>query len=140
MAAFLYRMAGSPAYTPPSKSPFKDVSTNYVFYKEISWLASQGITTGWPDGTFRPSASVERGQMAAFMYRMAGSPAYTPPSKSPFKDVSTNYVFYRQVAWMNDQKIAKGWDDGTFRPSASVERGQMAAFLYRYDHEVLGNR
>ncbi|MEV8165959.1 S8 family serine peptidase [Rothia kristinae] len=140
MAAFLYRMAGSPAYTPPSKSPFKDVSTNYVFYKEISWLASQGITTGWPDGTFRPSASVERGQMAAFMYRMAGSPAYTPPAKSPFKDVSTNYVFYRQVAWMNDQKIAKGWNDGTFRPSASVERGQMAAFLYRYDHEVLGNR
>ena len=140
MAAFFYRMAGSPQYTPPATSPFKDVPTDYVFYKEIAWMHSQGIANGWDDGTFRPAASVERGQMAAFFYRMAGSPQYTPPATSPFKDVPTDYVFYKEIAWMHSQGIANGWDDGTYRPSASIERGQMAAFIFRFDQQVLNNK
>ena len=32
-------------------------------------MAEQGITTGWPDGTFRPYDPVNRDQMAAFIYR-----------------------------------------------------------------------
>ena len=135
MAAFLYRMAGSPQYTPPTKSPFKDVPTNHVFYKEIAWMSEQGITKGWPDGTFRPTQQINRDQMAAFFYRMAGSPAYTAPKASPFKDVPTNHVFYKEIAWMNSQGIAKGWPDGTFRPYQPVKRDQMAAFLYRYDQQ-----
>ncbi|RLY94090.1 subtilisin [Kocuria tytonicola] len=133
MAAFLYRMAGSPQYTAPSKSPFKDVPTNHVFYKEISWLSEQGITKGWSDGTFRPTQQISREQMAAFFYRMAGSPAYTAPKVSPFKDVPTHHVFYKEISWMNSQGIAKGWPDGTFRPTQAVKRDQMAAFLFRYD-------
>ncbi|WP_058955137.1 S8 family serine peptidase [Kocuria rhizophila] len=135
MAAFLYRMAGSPQYTPPTKSPFKDVPTSHVFYKEIAWMSEQGITKGWSDGTFRPTQQINRDQMAAFFYRMAGSPAYTAPKASPFKDVPTNHVFYKEIAWMNSQGIAKGWSDGTFRPYQPVKRDQMAAFLYRYDQQ-----
>ena len=75
MAAFFYRMAGSPAYEAPLASPFKDVKAGDVFYKEISWLASQGITTGWleADGTrsYRPVTPVKRDVMAAFIYRYA---------------------------------------------------------------------
>ncbi|MDO4918069.1 S8 family serine peptidase [Kocuria sp.] len=133
MAAFLYRMAGSPQYTPPTKSPFKDVPTSHVFYKEISWMSEQGITKGWSDGTFRPNQSISREQMAAFFYRMAGSPAYTAPKTSPFKDVPTTHVFYKEISWMNAQGIGRGWPDGTFRPTQPVQRDQMAAFLYRYD-------
>ena len=133
MAAFLYRMAGSPQYTPPTKSPFKDVPTSHVFYKEISWMSEQGITKGWPDGTFRPDQQISREQMAAFFYRMAGSPAYTAPAKSSFKDVRTNQEFYKEISWMNSVGIAKGWPDGTFRPYEPVKRDQMAAFLYRFD-------
>lgn len=136
MAAFMYRAAGSPAYTPPAKSPFKDVSTNNVFYKEISWMASEGISTGWADGTYRPLASVNRDTMAAFMYRAAGSPAYTPPKVSPFKDVPTNNVFYKEIAWMNETGIANGWADGTYRPYEPVTREAMAAFMYRFDAKL----
>ncbi|GEC98263.1 peptidase S8 [Kocuria varians] len=133
MAAFLYRMAGSPQYTAPTKSPFKDVPTSHVFYKEISWLSEQGVTKGWSDGTFRPNQHISREQMAAFFYRMAGSPAYTAPKVSPFKDVRTSDVFYKEISWMSSQGITKGWSDGTFRPGQPVQRDQMAAFLYRYD-------
>ena len=69
MAAFFYRFAGSPAYSAPVASPFSDVSTGSQFYREISWLADQRITTGWADGSFRPVQPIERGAMAAFLHR-----------------------------------------------------------------------
>ena len=70
--------------------------------------------------------------MAAFLYRMAGEPAYAAPAVSPFKDVRTTQVFYDEMAWMQENKIANGWTDGTYRPGASVSRDVMAAFLQRY--------
>ncbi|WP_253905847.1 S-layer homology domain-containing protein, partial [Arthrobacter sp. H5] len=78
MAAFLYRLAGAPSFM--KTVSFKDVRPSHVFYNEISWMASAGITTGYEDGTFRPYQPVNRDMMAAFLYRLAGSPEVTRPS------------------------------------------------------------
>jgi serine protease len=73
MAAFMYRFNGSPAYTAPGISPFADVTLQTQFYREINWLASTNISTGWDESngtrTFRPVQPVNRDAMAAFMYR-----------------------------------------------------------------------
>ena len=140
MAAFFYRMAGSPQFTAPSTPSFKDVPRDHPFFKEIEWMRARGITTGWSDGTFRPNAAVNRDAMAAFFYRFAGSPAYSAPVASPFSDVSTGSQFYREIAWLADQRITTGWPDGSFRPVQPIERGAMAAFLHRYNVRVLNNR
>ena len=58
-------------FTAPAGSPFVDVATDNQFYREISWLAESGISTGWDDGTFRPVQPVARDAMAAFMLRFA---------------------------------------------------------------------
>ncbi|MDQ6740551.1 MAG: S-layer homology domain-containing protein, partial [Actinomycetota bacterium] len=119
MAAFLYRMAASPAYIAPTVSPFKDVSTGQQFYKEMAWVSEQGISTGWtePDEnrTYRALTPINRDAMAAFLYRSAGSPAYTAPTVSPFKDVSPGQQFYKEMAWVSEQGISTGWTepDGT---------------------------
>ncbi|MCF3138562.1 lysozyme [Paenarthrobacter sp. AR 02] len=141
MAAFMYRLAGSPSFTPPAKSPFADVATNNPFYKQITWLASKGISTGWTEAngtkTYRPLAPVARDAMAAFMYRLAGSPAYTPPAKSPFADVATNNPFYKQITWLAASGISTGWAEAngtrTYRPLEPVARDAMAAFMSRYN-------
>lgn len=140
MAAFLYRLAGSPSFTPPATSPFTDVATDNPFYKHITWLAGLGISTGWTEAdgtkTYRPLQSVNRDAMAAFLYRFAGSPGYTPPPASPFADVSTNNQFYKQITWLANTGITTGWTEAdgakTFRPLNPVNRDAMAAFLYRY--------
>lgn len=132
MAAFFYRMAGSPSYTAPQHSRFRDVSTSHQFYKEISWMADRGITTGYSDGTFRPDASVTRDAMAAFFYRMSGSPEYSAPATSRFRDIKPGDQFYKEVSWMATRGITTGWADGTFRPTDTVRRDAMAAFIYRY--------
>lgn len=128
-AAFLYRLAGKPAYTPPAKSMFKDVPTSHQFYKEISWLAKQEVTKGWPDGTFRPEAKIQRDALSAFLYRFAGKPAFTV-TKS-FKDTAGS-EHKTAIDWFASTGISTGWPDGTFRPSNETERAAIAAFLHRY--------
>lgn len=128
MAAFLYRFAGSPEYTPSAKSPFKDVATNHPFYREISWAAASGITSGYADGTFRPTEKVTRAAMAAFLFRAAGNPA--APRAGQFKD--TGCLEHRTaISWLSGAGITTGYTDGTFKPNAPVERQAMAAFLHR---------
>ncbi|WP_408669497.1 S-layer homology domain-containing protein [Kocuria marina] len=134
MAAFLYRMAGKPAFTAPKTSRFKDVRPGQAFYKEIHWLAAKGITTGYSDGTFRPGQPINRGSMAAFLYRYAGQPAFTAPKTSRFKDVRPGQAFYKEIHWLAARNITTGYQDRTFRPAQPIARDAMAAFLYRYTH------
>ncbi len=136
MAAFFYRFRGEPAYTVPTTSPFNDVSTSQQFFKEMAWMKDAGISSGWSDGTFRPFNQTARDAMSAFMYRVAGEPAYTPPAVSPFDDVTTTQQFYKEMAWAFDTGVANNADDGTFEPLEPVTREMMAVFMYGLEHPV----
>ena len=136
MAAFMYRLAGKPDFTPPAVSPFADVATDNQFYKEITWLASKGISTGWPeDRTFRPLQPVNRDAMAAFLYRLAGKPEFQ--AAPAFQDVAGGSRFFKEIGWLAAEKISTGWDEGnnakSFRPLQAVNRNAMAAFMYRFN-------
>jgi hypothetical protein len=48
---------------------FSDVPAGHPFAHDIYWLAETGVTTGYPDGTFRPDEPVTRQAMAAFLHR-----------------------------------------------------------------------
>ena len=139
MAAFLYRLAGSPSYTPSTedKKRFTDVSNATPHCSEVWWLGSTGISTGFEDGSFGGYSSIVRQDMAAFLYRLAGSPEYTPSDAdiSRFKDVSTKTPHCKEVWWLGSTGISLGFEDGTFRGLSNVVRQDMAAFLHRlYDY------
>jgi RHS repeat-associated protein len=129
MAAFLHRLAGSPT-APPLPPTFSDVSTGHPFAEPISWMIAAGITTGYPDGTFRPTEPVTRQSMAAFLHRAAGEPTGPFPPLT-FSDVSTGSPFATAIAWMVAFEITTGYPDGTYKPAAPVTRQSMAAFLFR---------
>ncbi|MCX6497777.1 MAG: S-layer homology domain-containing protein [Arthrobacter sp.] len=130
MAAFLYRLAGSPA-VPATAPTFVDVPSGNQFYNEIRWLASTGITTGYPDKTFRPGDPVNRDAMAAFLYRYNGKPA-VPATAPTFPDVAQSNLFYNEIRWLAATQITTGYPDNTFRPVQPINRDAMAAFVYRY--------
>ncbi|MDR1768162.1 MAG: S-layer homology domain-containing protein [Propionibacteriaceae bacterium] len=145
MAAFVYRLAGSPYYTAPKASPFSDVRTTDAFYKEISWLQWRGIAKGWLDSngrtySYRPNDNITRADAAVFLYRLSGQPPYTRDgsawgSGTGFFDVSLNDSFGYAVRWMKKSQIANGeYVAGRgyqFRPYSALTRGEAAAFLYR---------
>ena len=68
MAAFLYRFSASPGYTQPAGC-FTDVPRSIMIAKEMCWMKSGGISTGWSDGAYRPLQSVKRDAMEAFLQR-----------------------------------------------------------------------
>jgi Calcineurin-like phosphoesterase/S-layer homology domain len=141
MAAFLYRLAGKPSFTAPATSSFSDVQPGDQFYKEITWLAAEGITTGWDDGdgsfSFRPLEPIGRDAMAAFLYRYEGITNDAPPNVSAFDDVAPEDLYYREISWLAENEVTLGWqgNDGTvlYRPTAPIARDAIAAFLHRFD-------
>jgi hypothetical protein len=130
MATLLYRSAGSPDYT-PSEPSFPDVPPSNPFYMEIEWLVASDFADGHPDGTFRPGTAVSRGAMAKFLYRVAGSPDFTP-SEPSFLDVPPSHPFYMEIEWLVASDVAHGYPDATFRPGTATSRGAMATFLHAF--------
>jgi hypothetical protein len=47
---------------------FSDVHPSDDFYVPVHALACQGVISGYSDGTFRPSASATRGQIAKIVH------------------------------------------------------------------------
>ena len=132
MSAFLYRLAGEPAFLPPPAPTFSDVPTTADFFAEVEWMAAENISNGYGDGTYRPASAVTRLAMAAFMYRAAGAPSFTPPVNPTFSDVPTTHGFYDEIEWMAAEGISTGYSDGTYRPDWAVSRQAMSAFMARY--------
>lgn len=137
MAAFLYRVArlsGEPAYTPDDaiKAAFPDVDESTPHANEIWWLASKGISTGFPDGDFRPYDAIARCDMAAFLQRLGDHLGVADPAAGPsFHDVNASTPHAVSIAWLSGTGISTGFEDGTFRPYDTIKRCDMAAFLQR---------
>lgn len=131
MAAFVYRYVGEDFVPAAGTQTFTDVSSGHPFYKEIEWMAAEGLSTGYADGTFGGDRAVSRQAMAAFLYRLAGEPTVTgAPS---FSDVAPGSQFASAIRWMETTELSTGYADGTYRGADAVSRQAMAAFLYRYD-------
>jgi len=114
MASFIWRYAGEPP-VPVGAPTFPDVPESNPFSDAIRWLASEGITTGYADGTFRPAVP-------------AGGPS--------FPDVPPDHKFYTPIMWLAATGITTGFADGEFKPLNNTSRQAMAAFLNRYNNTI----
>ena len=73
ITAILYRAAGNPAVS--GSADFPDVADGAYYADAAVWAAANGIVTGYADGTFGPNDSITRQQLAAILWRYAGSPS-----------------------------------------------------------------
>jgi len=74
MAVFIARTLVSPggdAAVPvgPLEPTFLDVPSDFWAYDQIEYLAREGVTQGYGDGTYRPANVVDRAQMAVYIQR-----------------------------------------------------------------------
>lgn len=111
-------------------SPFTDVLSTNPFFDAIVWMHDRGFTTGNADGTFGIVEPTSRQAMAAFLYRVAGSPAGPFPDPG-FTDVGPRHPFRKEIAWMAHAGIAGGYADGSFGPTRTVSRQATVAFIHR---------
>jgi len=79
MAVFVARAMVTPpgdeglaSYTPPETPTFSDVPLDFWSYRYVEYIAQEGVTTGYDDGTYRPAVVVTRDQMAVYVQRAFG--------------------------------------------------------------------
>jgi hypothetical protein len=118
-----------------SSHKFTDVGMRgQGFEPHIAWLYRFGITTGKTPTSFAPNDNVTRAQMAAFIYRLSGSPSANA-STCGFADVPSSSPFAKNICWLKSTGITTGKTSTSFAPNDNVTRAQMAAFMKRlYDY------
>ena len=118
----------------PSSSLFSDLSPTDWYYTYVQDIANAGITTGYPDGTYRPDVLVTRAQMAAFISRAMKLNTSKQCSGSPFYDVDSSQWYCPYVEALKDAGITSGYSDGSYKPNEYVTRAIMAAFIAKALH------
>lgn len=129
MMTFLWRAAGCPEPENASNS-FLDVDGDAYYLKALLWAVERGVTNGTGAGRFSPDAPCTRAQMAAFLYRFAGSPAES--GGNLFTEVTEDDYYYIPVSWAYREGITNGTSATTYGPADPCTRAQMVTFLYRF--------
>ncbi|MCC3374812.1 S-layer homology domain-containing protein [Cohnella sp. REN36] len=83
--------------------------------------------SGYPDGTFKPNAAVNRAEMAVMLTRLLG--AEGSGTAAGFRDVASSHWAVTGISAAAARGWMKGYPDGTFRPDAKLTRAEMAALL-----------
>ena len=78
-----------------------------------------------PDNTEKADKPVTRLDVAEALFSLAGETE--TESAAPFSDTGSP-----AVAWLYENGIGAGFEDGTFRPDENVTREQLAMFIYNY--------
>lgn len=123
MASFLARAFDLPANAPDA---FTD-DAGSPHEADINRLAASGITQGCAPGLFCPRSPVSRQEMASFLARALALPVATIDYFAD-DDGSPHQADINRLA---TARVTLGCADIRFCPTASVTRGQMAAFLHR---------
>ena len=127
-SAVLYRAAGSPAVN--GQSRFPDVGASDAFAAAVGWASTEGLMNGYADGSFGRNDPVTRQQVAAVLWRYAGSPAAS--GNADFSDVSQVSDYARNaVNWIGANGIMNA-DGNRFRPTDNATRAEIAASVRNY--------
>lgn len=125
MATFLTRALDLPAGT---GTQFPDVASSSVHAQNILSIRDAGITLGRADGTYDPSGTVSRAEMASFLARAAELDGV---NSTGFNDVNPDNVHTPNIYAVRDAGITTGTSATTYNPDGNVRRDQMASFLIR---------
>ena len=109
---------------------FSDVDADDWFAESAVYVRDNGVMNGTSDTTFNPNGTTSRGQIAAILYRAAGSPAVS--GAADFPDVTAGAYYADAASWAAANGIVTGYSDGTFGPGDPITRQQLTAILWRY--------
>ena len=135
---FARALAGGDESVPagPPRASFSDVPTDHWAYRHVEYAKAMRIVNGFPDGRYRPAASINRAEMAVFIARSVVEPtgedglgSYQPPDSATFSDVGTSHWAYRYVEFVAERRIVGGYPDGSYHPAQVCTRAEAAVYL-----------
>lgn len=113
-------------------SVFTDVDRSKWYHSSIDYMVTSGYMYGMEEHYFGLNETVTRGQLAAILYRAAGSPDVTGLA-NPFADVPDGKYYAKAICWAYANNVVAGISETAYAPESPVTREQIAAILYRYE-------
>lgn len=111
-----------------TRTSFNDMAQDHWADGPVQYLVSLGVVSGYPDGTFRPDASVTRAQIAKMLVGAMGWELITPKA-AHFSDVPPDYWAYSYIETAAAHDAVSGYSDGTFNPGIGVTRAEVAKMV-----------
>jgi len=134
IVTILWRMEGKPLTA--GKISFTDVPYGQWYSDAIGWASAKGIVTGYSEQSFGPNDTITREQMAAILYRFAGTKGYDTTERadlSKYADVYTVSGWAKEaIAWANAHALITGMPGDLLAPQGQADRCQTAAILHRF--------
>ena len=134
LVTVLYRAAGEPTVTGITNK-FTDNKQGQYYYNAVLWASNMGIVNGATATTFDPNGNITREQIAAILYRYAGSPTVTG-SLSGYPDQAQVSSFaVTAMQWAVSNGIITGITSGgrtTLSAKGNATRAQVAVMLHRF--------
>lgn len=106
---------------------FSDIQ-NYWGRKAIAQLADRQIIKGYPDGTFRPEATITRAEFAALLLQVFPE-AKEVRDPINFPDVSDDHWAKKAIEFASSRGFFSGYPDRSFRPEMLLPRVQAMVVL-----------
>ena len=129
LAAVLYRAEGSSAVD--VQNEFVDVDSDAWYTDAVSWASTEGIISGYGNGLFGINDPVTREQIAAILWRYAGSPDAV--SSENFADESSISSYaVKAVDWVRNNNIMSGKENNMFDPDGYATRAEIAMVLFHF--------
>ncbi|BBI34025.1 S-layer homology domain-containing protein [Cohnella abietis] len=107
---------------------FSDIQGHWA-KADIELLANKLIVDGRSEGQFSPNEKVTRAEFAALLVRALGLPEISQIKS--FTDVKASDWYAGAVGTAQQSGLIGGFEDGAFRPNASITREQMASMIAR---------
>ena len=105
-------------------------SLDSVQQAALKELSDIGVLNGYPDGTFKPAATVTRAEFAK-MICVYAKQSELNAAVSSFSDVFPVNGFYGWVSRAAEKDWIHGYPGGTFRPQEQVTQQEIATVLVR---------
>jgi hypothetical protein len=132
MAVFMRRAAMIPELS-PAEPTFPDVPADHWAFTSVEACADAEIVFGYGDGSYQPNLGVTRAQMAVYVARAV--PLDFDPDVDPaadvFPDVPVGFWADNEIEACVAAGVVQGYPDGLYRPTAWVDRAQMAVYSMR---------
>ncbi|MBD2065618.1 DUF3370 family protein [Funiculus sociatus GB2-A5] len=111
----------------PNQAAFSDINSHWA--KEcISQMAPRKLVSGYPDGTFRPNATITRAEFAVLMLN-AFPDAPIKRNGTSFKDVPTSYWAHKAIQDAYRRGFFSGYPGGVFQPNQAIPRSQAVGVV-----------
>ena len=114
---------------PAMAAVYDDVPDGAWYSAGAEGLFERGIMNGTGGGRFSPEDTFTRAQLAAVMYRMAGSPEVS--GEDDFTDTEAGAWYSDAVVWAAKNGIVNGYGGGLFGTNDPVTQEQLAVMLWR---------